>query len=230
VGAWFKKLAGSGAMPLSDLVSPAIEEYAAAHSVAESDVCRLIREETYRTQDYPQMVVGPLEAAFLKMMALAVRARRVLEIGTFTGYSALAMAEALPEDGSVLTCEIDPESAAFARRYWDKSPHGRKIEVRVGPALETLRTLTGPYDLIFIDADKSNYVNYYRRAKELLAQTGVILIDNVLWSGRVLNANAPDPSTKAIQELNRIAAADSSVTAVLLTLRDGVFVIKPKPV
>ena len=206
-----------------------IEEYAAAHSVAESDVCRLIREETYRTQDCPQMVVGPLEAAFLKVMVLAVRARRVLEIGTFTGYSALAMAEALPEGRSVLTCEIDPDSAAFARRYWDKSPHGKKIEIRVGPALETLRTLTGPFDVIFIDADKANYVNYYRRAKELIAPTGVILIDNVLWSGRVLNANTHDPSTKAIQELNRVVSSDPRMTAVLLTLRDGLFVIKPKP-
>src|SRR2546428_10611213 len=104
------------------------------------------------------MVVGPLEAAFLKVMALAVRARRVLEIGTFTGYSALAMAEALPEDGTVLTCENEPESAAFARRYWDKSPHGRKIEARVGPALETLRNLTGPLDVILIDAEMANSV------------------------------------------------------------------------
>ena len=226
---FFRKLAGHAGSPLADVVPPEIEEYAAAHSAAESDVCRLIREETYRTQDCPQMVVGPLEGAFLKMMALAVRARRVLEIGTFTGYSALAMAEALPDGGTVLTCEIDPESAAFARRYWDKSPHGKKIEVRVGPALETLSALTGPFDVIFIDADKANYVNYYRRAKELIAPTGVILIDNVLWSGRVLNANASDPSTQAIQELNRVVASDPDVTPVLLTLRDGVFVIKLRP-
>lgn len=174
------------------------------------------------------MVVGPLEGAFLKVMARAVGAKRVLEVGTFTGYSALAMAEALPDGGTVLTCEIDPDSAALARRFWDKSPYGRKIEVRVAPALETLRGLTGPYDLVFIDADKSNYVNYYRRALELLAPTGVILIDNVLWSGRVVKAHNSDPSTAAIQELNRVVADDSRVTAVLLTLRDGVFVIKPK--
>src|SRR5436309_54839 len=179
---------------MKPIVPKEIEDYASAHSAMESEVCRLIREETYRTQEAPQMLVGPLEAAFLKVMIQALRARRVLEIGTFTGYSALAMAEALPDEGSVLTCEIDPESAAFARRYWDKSPHGRKITVRVGPALETLRTLTGPFDVIFIDADKANYVHYYRRAKELIAPTGVILIDNVLWSGRVLNANTDDPS------------------------------------
>src|SRR5256712_5883228 len=193
-----------GTSPMQDLVDPEIEEYAAANSVAESDICRLIREETYRTQDCPQMVVGPLEAAFLKMMALAVRARRVLEIGTFTGYSALAMAEALPDGGTVLTCEIDPESAAFARRYWDKSPHGRKIEVRVGPALETLRTLTGPFDVIFIDADKANYVSYYRRGKGRPAPPGGVPIDHAPSSGGGPGASAPPPSTKAIQELNRV--------------------------
>ena len=225
---WFKKLGMGGRTSPGDLVPTEIEEYAAGYSAAESDACRLIREETYRTQDCPQMVVGPLEGAFLKVMALAVGARRVLEIGTFTGYSALAMAEALPDDGTVLTCEIDPGSAAFARQFWDKSPHGRKIEVRVGPALETLNKLTGKYDLIFIDADKANYVNYYRCALDLVAPTGVILIDNVLWSGRVVQAKPRDESTKAIQELNRVVSSDPRVTAVLLTLRDGVFVIKPK--
>src|SRR3989442_7633992 len=218
-----------GTSPMQDLVDPEIEEYAAAHSAAESDICRLIREETYRTQDCPQMVVGPLEAAFLKVMALAVRARRVLEIGTFTGYSALAMAEALPDGGTVLTCEIDPESAAFARRYSDKSPHGRKIEVRVGPALETLRTLTGPFDVIFIHTAKANYVSYYRRAQVLLPPTRVIPIDHALWSGRGLAASAPHPPTQTIHELNRVVASDLDVTGVLLTLRDGVFMIKPKP-
>ena len=226
---WFKKCGASRRTSPGDLVPTEIEEYAAAHSVAESDVCRMIREETYRTQDCPQMVVGPLEGAFLKVMALTVGARRILEIGTFTGYSALAMAEALPDDGTVLTCEIDADSAAFARRHWDKSPHGKKIHIRVSPALETLAALKGPFDLIFIDADKANYVNYYLRALDLISPTGMILIDNVLWSGRVLNAHDPDSSTAAIQELNRVVASDSRVTAALLTLRDGVFVIKPKP-
>ena len=227
---FFKKLAGGRASPLADIVPSEIDEYAAAHSAAESDVCKLIREETYRTQDCPQMVVGPLEGAFLKVMARTVNAKRVLEIGTFTGYSALVMAEALSDDGTVLTCEIDADSAAFARRFWDKSPHGKKIHVRVGPALETMAALKGPFDLIFIDADKANYVNYYRRALDLISPNGVILIDNVLWSGRVLNTNNPDPSTTAIQELNRVVASDPRVTAVLATLRDGVFVIKPKAI
>lgn len=212
------------------LTLPGIEEYAEAHSWAESDVCRALREETTRTMEFPQMVVGPLEGAFLKMMARMVNATRVLEIGMFTGYSALCFAEALPADGRVVTCEIDPKPAALAKKYFAKSPHGRNIEVRMGPALETLRALTGPFDLIFIDADKVNYVNYYWRAKELLSPSGVILIDNVLWSGDVLKQPPPDQSTAAIQELNRMVAADLRVDAVLVTVRDGVLVVKPKDV
>jgi len=211
------------------LTLPGIEEYAEAHSWAESDVCRQLREETRRTMEFPQMVVGPLEGAFLKMMVRLVGARRVLEIGMFTGYSALCFAEALPADGRVITCEIDEKPAALARKYFTKGPYGGKVDVRMGPALDTLRNLTGPFDLIFIDADKVNYVNYYRRALELVSATGAILIDNVLWSGDVLTQPPPDQSTAAIQELNRVVAADPKVDAVLVTIRDGVLVVKPKP-
>jgi caffeoyl-CoA O-methyltransferase len=158
-----------------------------------------------------------------------VNARRVLEIGMFTGYSALCFAEALPAGGRVVTCEIEDKPAALARKYFATSPHGGKIEVRMGPALETLRGLTGPFDLIFIDADKVNYVNYYRRALELVSPSGAILIDNVLWSGDVLKQPPPDRSTAAIQELNRVVSSDPRVDAVMVTVRDGVLVIKPKP-
>ncbi len=213
---------------MKDLVLPEIEAYAEAHSMQESTVCGALREETYATMDLPQMVVGPLEGAFLKMMVQVVGARRILEIGMFTGYSALSMAEVLPEDGHLITCEIEARSAEMARKYFARSAHGHKIEVRLGPALETVRDLSGPFELIFIDADKVNYVNYYRRALELIAPHGVILIDNVLWSGEVLREPPPDSSTAAIQELNRLVASDSRVTAVLLTIRDGVLMIAPK--
>ncbi len=213
---------------MKELVLPEIEAYAEAHSTAESEVCRALREETYRTMEIPYMVVGPLEGTFLKLMAQLVNARRVLEIGMFTGYSALSIAEVLQDGGRLITCEIDPESAAVARKYFAKSQHGNKIEIRMGPALDTLRDLAGPFDLIFIDADKVNYVNYYRRAIELVAASGVILIDNVLWSGDVLIQPPPDRSTAVIQELNRLVASDPRVTAVLVTIRDGLFVIKPK--
>ena len=209
-------------------MSAEIEAYAQAHSMPESDLCRALREETFRRMEFPQMVVGPLEGAFLKMMTQVVGAKRVLEVGMFTGYSALCFAEALPADGTILTCEIDDESAALARTYFARSPHGRKIEIRMGPALDTMRALTGPFDLVFIDADKTNYVNYYRRALELISRSGVILIDNVLWDGEVLLQPPPDERTGAIQELNRVVTDDSRVTAVLLTIRDGVLIVRPK--
>ena len=210
------------------LVSADIEAYAQTHSMPESDLCRALREETQRRMESPQMMVGPLEGAFLKMMTQLVQATSVLEIGMFTGYSALCFAEALPTDGTVLTCEIDEESAALARRYFARSPIGKKIDVRMGPALETMQPLKGPFDLIFIDADKLNYVNYYRRSLDLLAPHGVMLIDNVLWDGDVLKQPPPDEKTAAIQELNRVVATDPRVTAVLVTIRDGVLVIRPK--
>ncbi|MGB0910637.1 MAG: O-methyltransferase [Nitrospirales bacterium] len=210
---------------MKSLVLPEVETYAEAHSMGESDVCRRLREETYQTMDLPQMVVGALEGAFLKMMARVAQARRILEIGTFTGYSALCFAEVLPSDGMVTTCDIDIESTALAKKYLAQSPHGHKVDIRLGPALETLDSLTGPFDLIFIDADKVNYVNYYERALDLVTERGVILIDNVLWSGDVLQSPAVDDSTAAIQELNKIVHADPRVSAVLVTIRDGVLVI-----
>lgn len=214
---------------MADLVLPAIEAYAAACSLPETSVRQKLREETERTMELARMLVGPLEGAFLHLMARLVRAERVLEIGMFTGYSALCFAEAVPEQGRVVTCEVDEASAAVARRFFAQSPHGRKIDIRMGPALESMASLSGPFDVIFIDADKVNYVNYYRRAMELLSPRGVILVDNVLWDGDVLLNPPPDDRTAAIQELNRIVAADARVTAVLATIRDGVWVITPRP-
>ena len=212
---------------MAELVLPKIDAYAAAHSLPESAVRRALREETERTMEFARMLVGPLEGAFLHVLTRLTRAMRVLEIGMFTGYSALCFAEALPDEGHIITCEIDEESAAMARRFFARSPQGRKIEIRMGPALETLAGLKGTFDLIFIDADKLNYLNYYRRAKQLLSPQGVILIDNVLWDGGVLRDPPPDDRTAAIQELNRVVTSDTGVTAVLATIRDGIWVITP---
>ncbi len=211
---------------MNQLISSEIEAYAEAHSMPESPVCRALREETQRTMEYPQMLVGPLEGAFLKLMTQLVGAKRVLEIGMFTGYSALCFAEALPDEGTVTTCEINEKSAAVARRYFAQAAVDEKISIYMGPALDTMRTLSDPFDLIFIDADKTNYLNYYRRALDLLAPNGVILIDNVLWSGEVLKQPPPDESTAAIQELNRVVSNDPHVTAVLVTIRDGILVVR----
>jgi len=213
---------------MKTIVPPEIEEYAESHSMRESSICRSLREETERKMEYPQMMVGPLEGAFLKMMAQLVQAKDVLEIGMFTGYSALCFAEAIPPDGTVTTCEVDDESAALARQYFARSAQGTKISIRMGPALETMRELSGPFDLIFIDADKTNYVHYYRRALDLISPLGVILIDNVLWDGDVLKQPPPDERTAVIQEVNRVVAADPQVSAVLVTIRDGVLVVRKR--
>jgi caffeoyl-CoA O-methyltransferase len=210
------------------IVSTEIEAYAEAHSMAESATCRALREETCRCMEAPQMMVGPLEGAFLKLMTQTVQAKRILEIGMFTGYSALCFAEALSDDGKIITCEVDQDAAAIAWKYFAQSPVGRKIEVKMGPALETMQTLSGRFDLIFIDADKQNYCNYFRRALDLLSPAGVILIDNVLWDGDVLRQPPPDERTAAIQELNQMIASDPKVNAVMITIRDGIFLVKKK--
>lgn len=165
------------------------------------------------------------DPTFLKAMVQKVRARRVLEIGTGDGTSALAMAEALPEDGTILTCEINAGMAVLARKRLGRSPHGRKVEVLVGPALETLRNVTGPFDLIFVDADTRNYVHYYHRALELLAPTGALLMDNT--QGMALGPIDPaqDPAITAIQELARLSESDPRIHAELMRVRDGVLVV-----
>jgi caffeoyl-CoA O-methyltransferase len=165
------------------------------------------------------------DPSFLKTMVQKVRARRVLEIGTFDGFSALAMAEMLPEDGTVLTCEINAGLAALARKRLGRSPHGTKVEVVVGRASETLGTLTGPFDLIFVDADTPNYVNYYRRSLELLAPSGTLLMDNT--RGIALGPVDPslDPAIVAIQELARLIRSDARINSELMAVRDGVLVV-----
>jgi caffeoyl-CoA O-methyltransferase len=168
------------------------------------------------------------EPGFLKMMAQKFHARRVLEIGTFDGTSALALAEAIPDDGTVITCEINRGLATLARKRLGRSLHGKKVEVREGPALATLPGLTGPFDLIFIDADTANYVHYYRRAMALLAPAGVILMDNMRGATLGNVDSQGDPSIAAVQELGRMLSSDTRVTAELVSVRDGVMVVTPK--
>jgi len=172
------------------------------------------------------MLSGQLEGTLLQMLVASLGAKRVLEIGMFTGFSALMMAAALPDDGTLITCDVSPQAIAFAKRYFARSPHGKKIEVREGPALETLQTLRGPFDFVFIDADKLNYVNYYEAALALLAPNGVIAVDNVLWSGNVLDPKADDENAQAIVAFNRRVQEDARVTNVILTVRDGVTLIR----
>ena len=209
------------------IVDEKIEQYANDHTEPESDLFLRLRDETFASMKYPEMQVGRLEGGFLKMLVRLAGARRVLEIGMFTGYSALMMAEGLPDDGRLITCDVDPKAEAIATRYFAESPHGRKIEIRIGPALETIKSLTGPLDMVFIDADKGNYSNYYDACLPLLRAGGLIVADNVLWSGRVLDPQEEDG--RAIVAFNEKVQADARVENVCLTVRDGIMLAWKRP-
>jgi len=208
------------------LMKPEIEEYAQSKTEPVDKLLSELERETYETMQLPQMLTGRLEGRFLKMMVQITGARRVLEIGMFTGYSALSMAEGLPPDGELITCEIDPQAIAFGRRYFARSEHGQKIVIKDGPALEAIAHVAGPIDLVFIDADKENYVNYYESVLPLVRPGGLILVDNVLWSGAVLDPRSE--TDRAIAAFNDLVANDERVDRVLLTVRDGVFVIRKR--
>jgi caffeoyl-CoA O-methyltransferase len=208
------------------LTRQGIEEYALSKTGPTSKLLDELYSETHAVTTLPQMLTGPLEGTFLKLMVSVTGAKRILEIGMFTGYSALMMAEGLPADGHITTLEIDAKHIAIAKKYFAKSEHGNKIEVREGPALDSLKKLTGPFDLVFIDADKPNYKNYYEDVLPKMPSGGVILADNVLWNGEVLNPKTED--ARALAEFSDHVLHDNRVEQVLLTLRDGVLFIRKK--
>ena len=206
-----------------------LEAYARARSTPPGELLDRLFAETHEKLPAPQMLTGPLEGRFLEMLVWAMGARRVLEIGTYSGYSALSMAAALPDDGELITCDVSEEAHAMARRYAGESPHGHKIDFRLGPALETMKELEGPFDLVFIDADKENYVNYFHAALPLLAQRGLIAFDNTLWSGRVVPGyDDGSPQTKAFRELNDALVSDPRGVVVMLPIRDGVTLFRKR--
>ncbi len=205
------------------LVPEEIEAYAVEHTSPLPGYLDELIKTTHEKTTGAMMLSGPIEGMLLQFLIWASGARHVLEIGTFTGFSAQMMAAALPDDGHLITCDVNADSTAIAQEYWDKSPHGHKIELRMGPALETMATLDGPFDLVFIDADKERYTEYLDRALELLSPKGIIAIDNVLWSGRVLDPQ--DSADHAIVALNDRIANDPELVHVLLPVRDGVMLV-----
>jgi caffeoyl-CoA O-methyltransferase len=202
-----------------------IEDYAMRHSAPLSPLVEeLIATTREKMGTKWAMLSGHLQGAFLQMLASSVGSRRILEIGMFTGFSALMMSEALPEDGRLITCEMDPEAIALARSFFDRSPHGGKIEIREGPALDTLKRLEGPFDFVFIDADKENLTAYYEAVLPMLAARGVIAVDNVLWYGRVLDPQ--DEGDRAIVTFNEHVSRDERVWNMVLPIRDGLMLIR----
>jgi caffeoyl-CoA O-methyltransferase len=211
---------------MTDITNPAVEAYAAEHSSPEPPLLEALAEATRQFSEAHEMMVGRLEGRFLKMLVAISGARRVLEIGTFTGYSALSMAEALPADGQIITCELNDRHGEMAQRFIDRSPFRAMIDVRLGPAIETIATLDGAFDLVFIDADKSGYRAYYEAVLPLLRSGGVIAVDNVLWSGQVLDETDTSRDTVALRAFNEDVARDHRVECVVLPIRDGVTLIR----
>jgi caffeoyl-CoA O-methyltransferase len=206
---------------MSFVVEPEVEQYAEEHSSPDGELFERLAAETHEKTTAPQMMVGRLEGRFLGTLVRSLRARRVLELGTFTGYSSISMALALPAGGRIVTCDVNEETTAIARRYAEEAGVADRIDYRLGPALETVAGLDGPFDLVFIDADKPNYVNYYDATVPLLADGGLMVVDNTLWSGQVADPDDQDENTQAIRALNDRVLEDPRVENVLLTVRDG---------
>lgn len=211
---------------MTDITDPEIEQYAAEHSSPEPALLIELAQATREFSSASGMMVGRLEGRFLKMLVAAVGARRVLEIGTFTGYSALSMAEALPAGGKLTSLELSEEHAEMARRFIGRSEFADRIEVLVGPALETLRTLEGPFDFVFIDADKPSYLDYYEAVVPMLSPRGLIAVDNVFQSGRVVDPANSSQNVVAMRRFNERVAADDRVECVMVPIRDGVTLIR----
>jgi caffeoyl-CoA O-methyltransferase len=210
---------------MRQFLPPDIEAYAHDHTRARPALFDELRDYTHANVAYPQMQVGRVEGTLLKMLASLLGARRVLELGTYTGYSALCLAEALPDDGVVITCDRSVEFTDVARAFWQKSPHGRKIDLRLGDALDTLRALDDrPLDMAFVDADKTRYPTYYEEIVPRLRPGGLLVIDNVLWNGDVLDPR--DDDARAIAAVNDRAQADARVENVMLAVRDGVLLVR----
>jgi len=207
-------------------LSPPLYDYLLSVSLREPDVLRQLREETAAL---PQAVmqVTPDEGQFLGFLVRLLGVRKAIEIGVFTGYSSLSVALALPEDGRLVACDVNETYTAIARRYWEKAGVSSKIDLRLAPALDTLDALlaqgeAGSFDFVFIDADKTNYRNYFERSLQLLRPGGVIAIDNVLWSGQVIDPNNHEPSTEAIRAFNQALHSDNRVEICLLPISDGI--------
>jgi predicted O-methyltransferase YrrM len=203
----------------------ALDAYLDAHATPLEPLLQENREETYASLSSPQMIAGPVVGRLLRFLVAVVAPRLVVEIGTFSGYSAMAMAGGLPPGGRIVTCELSPERAAFAQGYFDRSPWADRIDVRVGPALETVQALDGPFDFVFIDADKEGYPGYYDAVVPKLSPRGAIAVDNTLSGGGA--ADPVDDRDRAMAAFNAHVLADERTESVLLSVRDGVTLIRP---
>jgi predicted O-methyltransferase YrrM len=210
----------------SFLIPDPLAGYVDKNWITEPAILAELRAETAATMKDPDMQISPDLGQFLTVLLKGIGARRTVEVGVFTGYSSTVTALALPEDGRIVACDVSEEFTAMARKYWEKAGVSEKVDLRIGPALETLQSLhfqggSGKYDFAFIDADKDNYWGYFERCLRLLRRGGIIAVDNVLWSGRVADPAENDVRTLAIREFNARVHADSRVVASLVPVGDG---------
>jgi len=216
--------------PKSFFLAPEIHRYLVEHGTPPDAVLRGLTLETAKLGGIAMMQVAPEQGAFMTLLTRAIGARRAIEVGTFTGYSALCLARGLPEDGLLVCCDTSEEWTAIGRPFGEKAGVAHKIELRIAPALETLRGLPAQpaFDLAFIDADKTNYGSYYEELLRLLRPGGLILVDNVLWMGNVVNPQATDPNTQAIRAFNDRVAHDPRVDCVMLPISDGLTLLRKR--
>ena len=203
-----------------------LEAYVEDHTTSPPGHLERLAAETRESLAFPQMLTGRVEGRFLETLVHAMAPRLVLELGTYSGYSALSMAAALPPGGRIVTCEVSEQHADFAQRHIDATPYADRIEIRRGPALDTIAQLDGPFDLVFVDADKPGYLAYYEAVLPKLSQPGLIVADNTLWSGRVADPEADDDTTRALREFNDRVRDDARVMSTMLTVRDGITLIR----
>ncbi len=207
-----------------------VHDYLVEHGTPPDAVQRRLIEATRELGEVSMMQIAPEQGAFLTLLARSIGARRALEVGTFTGYSALCIARGLPEDGSLLCCDVSEEWTDVARRFWEEAGVAKRIELRIAPAVETLVALPEEeaYDLVFIDADKESYPVYYEESLRRTRPGGLILVDNVLWSGRVADPAADDERTEAIRRFNDQIAGDDRVDRVMLPIADGLTILRKR--
>ena len=216
----------------SIVLTDALYDYMLAVSLRETRLQRRLREET-AVNPMSRMQISPEQGQFMALLARLTGARRCIEVGVFTGYSSLAVALALPDDGRIVACDVSEEWTAVARRYWAEAGVAHKVELRLAPALETLDSMlasgeSGSFDLAFIDADKTNYLGYYQRALELLRPGGLVVVDNTLWSGRVADPAIDDADTVALRHFNKLLHHDDRVDLSLLPVGDGLTLARKK--
>ena len=209
-----------------EFIDEGIEEYARLHTEPENDLLKELVRETHAMVLQPRMLSGHLQGRFLSFIAKVYQPSLILEIGTYTGYSALCMAEGLKAGGRLITIDVNEELETFTRSFFDRSPYKEQIDYRIADAAHEIPAIEGPIDLVFIDADKRNYALYFDLVIDKMRPGGLILVDNVLWSGKIIEEAARDKSTQALRDFNTKVANDSRVEPLLLPIRDGLFLLR----